>query len=162
MSSRLPPAVRQVIAIICVAGATVIPTYISGALTVALPSIGADIGLSGPSLQWPLSGFSLINGAFLLLSGGIADGTSKKTVFIIGNAWIVVFSIPLMLRLEANAFIALCSILGLGSAMLGPSATGILSETLPDGKMKNMAFAALGAGQPTGMHACLLHDRLSS
>ena len=150
MLIRLPLTVRHVIAIICIAGATVIPTYISGALTVALPSIGAQIGLSGPSLQWPLSGFSLINGAFLLLSGGLADGTSKKTVFLLGNAWIAIFSIPLMLPLQANSFIAVCAILGLGPAMLGPAATGILSESLPDGKMKNLAFATLGAGQPTG------------
>jgi MFS family permease len=42
------------------------------------------------------------------------------------------------------------AVLGLGAAMLAPAATGILSESLPDGKFKNGAFAALGAGQPLG------------
>ena len=141
---------RQVGTIVCIAGATVIPTYISGALTVALPSIGSRIGLTGSDLQWPLNVFSLVNGAFLLLSGGIADGTSRKAVFLFGNLWLVVFCIPLALTRQADTFIALCAIIGLGPAMLSPAATGILSEDLPDGGTKNAAFAALGAGQPLG------------
>jgi len=141
---------RQIGLIACIAGATIIPTYISGALTVALPSIGSKIGLTGSALQWPLTVFSLVNGAFLLLSGGVADGTSRKVVFLTGNVWLAVFSIPLALTRQPDSFIALCAIIGLGPAMLAPAATGILSENLPDGEWKNAAFAALGAGQPLG------------
>jgi MFS family permease len=144
------PIIRQILAIACVTGATIVPTYINGALTVALPTIGSRIGLHGPALQWPLSVLSLVNGALLLPSGGLADATSRKKVFILGNAWIVVLSIPLAVCRQATAFIVLCAVLGLGPAMLSPSATGILSETLQDGAMKNGAFAALGAGQPLG------------
>lgn len=42
------------------------------------------------------------------------------------------------------------AVLGFGASLLAPAATGILSESLPDGKFKNGAFACLGAGQPLG------------
>jgi MFS family permease len=141
---------KLILAVISVAGATVIPTYLSGALTVALPSIGPRIGLTGQNLQWPLSLFSLVNGAFLLLTGGLADVMGRRAVFLLGNAWMVVFLVPLAFTHKAGSFIALHGVLGLGAAMLSPSATGILSESLPDGSFKNGAFAALGAGQPLG------------
>lgn len=142
--------VHRILAVLCLAGATIIPTYFSGALTIALPSIGAQIGLSGRQLQWPLSVFSLVNGAFLLLSGGLADALGRKSVFLIGTAWLAIFSIPLIFTKHPVTFIAMCAVQGLGAAMLSPAATGILSESFPDGGFKNGAFAALGAGQPLG------------
>lgn len=57
---------------------------------------------------------------------------------------------------DSNAFIALHALLGLGPALLTPSGTGILGESLPLGKVRNAAFAALGAGQPLGFIIGLL------
>jgi MFS family permease len=61
-----------------------------------------------------------------------------------------IFSIPLAIIKNASGFIGMSAVLGLGAAMLAPAATGIISESLPDGKFKNGAFGALGAGQPLG------------
>lgn len=44
-------AFRPWIVVLSVAGATILPTYLSGALTVALPTIGAQIGLASTDLQ---------------------------------------------------------------------------------------------------------------
>lgn len=62
----------------------------------------------------------------------------------------MIFSIPLTVIKTPGGFIGMSAVLGLGAALLAPAATGILSESLPDGKFKNGAFAALGAGQPLG------------
>jgi hypothetical protein len=45
------PALRPWLVVLCVCGATILPTYIAGALTVALPTIGAQIGLTTAELQ---------------------------------------------------------------------------------------------------------------
>lgn len=37
--------------VLSVAGATILPSYLTGALTVALPSIGSEIGLEPAELQ---------------------------------------------------------------------------------------------------------------
>jgi MFS family permease len=51
---------------------------------------------------------------------------------------------------DGATFIGMSAVLGFGAALCAPAATGILSESLPDGKFKNGAFACLGAGQPLG------------
>lgn len=45
------PELRPWLVVLSVTGATVLPTYLAGALTVALPTIGAKIGLSSSELQ---------------------------------------------------------------------------------------------------------------
>lgn len=42
---------RPWLVVASVAGATILPTYINGALTVALPTLGSQIGLSKAELQ---------------------------------------------------------------------------------------------------------------
>ncbi|UZJ50737.1 hypothetical protein CBS101457_000057 [Exobasidium rhododendri] len=144
------PALRPWLVVLCVTGATVLPTYLNGALTVALPTIGAQIGLSASQLQWPLTVNALVNGAFLLVSGGLADALGRRYMFLAGTVWIMVFSIPLAVIEQGTPFIAMSAVMGFGAALCSPAATGILSENLPDGKFKNAAFACLGAGQPLG------------
>lgn len=67
-----------------------------------------------------------------------------------------VFSLALAFIRQSTPFIAMSAVLGFGPALLAPAGTGIISESLPDGKFKNGAFAALGAGQPVGFIVGLL------
>lgn len=101
-------------------------------------------------LQWPLTVLSLVNGAFLLVTGGIADSFGRRYAFFGGTAWLLVFSLFLAFIRDSTAFIALSAVMGLGPALLTPAGTGILGESLPQSKFRNGAFATLGAGQPLG------------
>lgn len=156
--SLLQPSLRlrPWFVVLSVAGATVLPSYLNGALTVALPSIGAQIGLSPAEWSWPMTVLSLVNGAFLLISGGLADSFGRRGMFLCGIAWMMVFSIALAFIRQSTPFIAMSGVLGFGAALLAPAGTGIIGESLPDGKFKNGAFAALGAGQPVGFIIGLL------
>lgn len=44
-------------------------TFLSGCLTVALPTIQQKLNIDDAHLQWPLTAYSLTYGCFLLLSG---------------------------------------------------------------------------------------------
>ncbi|MFC3454802.1 MFS transporter [Amycolatopsis speibonae] len=53
-------------------------------VNIALPSIQADLGFSGTSLQWVLNGYLLTFGGLLLLAGRASDLFVRRTVFLTG------------------------------------------------------------------------------
>ncbi|WP_345960884.1 MFS transporter, partial [Glycomyces tenuis] len=57
---------------------------------VALPSIGAELGLETASLQWIVNGYILGYGGLLLLGGRAADLFGRRRVFL---AALVVFGL---------------------------------------------------------------------
>lgn len=143
------PRISPYLMIIAVTGSTILQTYFSGALTIALPTIGDQLGFGGQDLQWPLTMYSLLNGAFLLLSGALADAYGRRLFFFIGILWLMIFSLATTFVKTSTEFIALCAALGLGCAILSPASTGLLSF-LPEGNLRNFSYACLGGGQPTG------------
>ncbi|CAO1615872.1 unnamed protein product [Parajaminaea phylloscopi] len=143
------PKVTPYLMLTSITGSTILQTIYSGALTIALPTIGKQLGFSGQDLQWPLTMFSLANGAFLLIMGALADTLGRRLFFFIGVGWIFVFSLALAFVQNAVAFITVSALLGLGGAILQPPATGLLSS-IPDPKLRNYSYSALGAGQPLG------------
>ena len=50
---------------------------------VALPSIGHDVGLSPPSLQWVVSAYAVGFGGFLLLGGRAVDRLGARRMFVL-------------------------------------------------------------------------------
>src|SRR6478609_3516953 len=66
---------------------------------VALPSIGADLGLSTSDLQWVVSGYVLGYGGLLLLGGRTADIVGRRKVFL---AAVAVFAVASVLGGIAN------------------------------------------------------------
>lgn len=91
-----------------------------------------------------------MNGTFLLLAGGLADTLGRKRLFIAGTALFVVLSMAISFARTSLSFTVLMAVLGLAPAILAPAGTGILGAVFPTGRMKTIAFAALGAGQPIG------------
>ncbi|KAG8983582.1 hypothetical protein FRB90_005900, partial [Tulasnella sp. 427] len=134
-----------------VSGVTLLGSFLSGALTIALPSVADDLGISAANLQWPVSMYSLVNGVFLLVAGGLADTLGRKTLFLVGTAAFAIISLGVSFAKTSFSFIVLMSLLGLGPAILSPAGAGILGATFPPGsRIRTIAFAALGAGQPIG------------
>lgn len=143
------PRISPYLMITAVTGSTILQTYFQGALTIALPTIGDALGFGGESLQWPLTMYSLLNGSFLLLMGALADAYGRRVFFLLGILWLMAFSLALTFATTSTQFIALCAALGIGSAILSPASTGLLSF-LPQGNLRNTSYAFLGAGQPIG------------
>ncbi|KAG8905857.1 hypothetical protein FRC01_008209, partial [Tulasnella sp. 417] len=94
---------------------------------------------------------SLVNGVFLLVAGGLADTLGRKTLFLIGTAAFAIISLGVSFAQTSFSFIILMSLLGLGPAILSPAGAGILGASFPPGsRIRTIAFASLGAGQPLG------------
>ena len=63
---------------------------VSTALSVALPALQQDLGATGTDLIWIVNAYSLLQAAFIFLSGTFGDHYGRKRVYLIG---IVVFAL---------------------------------------------------------------------
>ncbi|KAF5367005.1 hypothetical protein D9758_003849 [Tetrapyrgos nigripes] len=136
--------------IITVSGITTLNSFLSGALTVALPAIGKDLGFSQADLQWPVNVFSLSYGCMLLLFGRLGDIYGGRPMFLIGSAWFAIWSLAIAFTQNPVTFILFSAFLGLGAAANTPAGISLFSKYFPPGPARNRAFGSLGAGQPIG------------
>jgi Major Facilitator Superfamily len=75
---------RLVLAVLCAAPfVLVLDTTI---VTVALPSIGRDLGFSTATLHWVLASYALVFGGLLLLGGRLGDLFGHRRPFLAGAA----------------------------------------------------------------------------
>ncbi|GJE97159.1 MFS general substrate transporter [Phanerochaete sordida] len=137
-----------IIAIVCCV--TVLSVFTSGATSVAITTIGRDLGFSQEDLQWPVNVYSLSYGCLLLLCGRMADIWGSKRMFLAGSAWFSVWSIAAAFAKNPPTFIIFAGLQGIGSAANTPSGISIISSYFETGKKKNTAFAVLSAGQSIG------------
>jgi MFS family permease len=97
-----------------------------------------------------LTVYSLASGSFMLFFGKTADLFGCKTQLMAGMASLSLFSLITFFAPNPMAMNILCGFLGLGTAVISPPAVGTLFATYPEGRRRNKATGALGAGNPIG------------
>jgi EmrB/QacA subfamily drug resistance transporter len=112
---------------------------------VALPSIGADLGLSEQGLQWVLSAYALTFGGLLLLGGRAADLLGRRRLFMTGVLFFTAASLMCGLAWSPAALLAARVVQGVGAAIMTPTALSIISTTFPEGSERNKALGIWGA-----------------
>jgi EmrB/QacA subfamily drug resistance transporter len=115
---------------------------------VALPSIGAELGLEPSSLQWVVSAYILGYGGLLLLGGRAADLLGRRRVLIGGLAVFLLASLVGGLANDANTLIATRFIKGAAAAFTAPAGLSIITTTFAEGPARNKAlsvYTAVGA-----------------
>ncbi|KAF8737164.1 transporter, partial [Rhizoctonia solani] len=123
----------------------------SGAsISIALPEIGKDLGISQADLQWLVSAYSLTSGCFLLLFGRLADLFGRKKAFLLGNVWFLAWAIGCGFAPDAISLDVMRALQGMGAAATIPSAVGILAHEFPPSAARSIAFATFSAGAPLG------------
>jgi EmrB/QacA subfamily drug resistance transporter len=113
-------------------------------VNVALPDIQSDLHFSTDSLQWVISGYTLVFGGFLLLGGRAADLLGARRVFVAGLALFGVTSLAGGLAQSSGLLIAARAVQGLGGALLSPAALSILTVTFEHGRRRNIAMGVWG------------------
>jgi MFS family permease len=106
--------------------------------------------------------YSLTCGCTLLLLGSIADAVGSRPMYLAGCLFQTAFTLACGLSRTSAQIIIFRGFGGVASSFLLPSAVSIVSETFPDGKQRNMAFAFLGGSQPVGFSVGLLLGGLSN
>ena len=93
-------------------------------VTVALPTIQADLGFTAASLSWVMTTYLIAFGGLLLLGGRLADLLGRKRMFLAGIAVFIVASLACGLATSPGMLIAARFVQGAGAAMVSavPSA----------------------------------------
>jgi EmrB/QacA subfamily drug resistance transporter len=78
----------------------------TSAVTILLPAIGEDVGAPVSTLQWAVTGYSLVGAAFIVTSGALGDVFGRRRVFIGGLFLFVISSILIAFAGSGGAVIA--------------------------------------------------------
>jgi EmrB/QacA subfamily drug resistance transporter len=114
------------------------------AVNIALPHIAADLELSGSSISWTITSYSLIFGSLLLFGGRAADLLGRRRMFLTGLGVFTASSFASAMAGSASALFAARAGQGLGAAMLSPAALSIITASF-QGAHRARALAAWGA-----------------
>ncbi|MFC8585860.1 MFS transporter [Streptomyces sp. NPDC057217] len=145
-SSPAPPVLgrrdRLVLFVLCAAQFMVALDF--SVLNVALPVLGADLGLDRSALQWAVTAFALPSGGFLLLFGRIGDLYGRKRLFLAGLAVFGAASLLAALAWNPAVFLTGRALQGLGAAAIVPTAMSLLTTTFPEGPLRDRALGISG------------------
>ncbi|MEV6505951.1 MFS transporter [Streptomyces sp. NPDC051642] len=113
-------------------------------LNVALPTLGADLGMSRSGLQWAVTAFALPSGGFLLLFGRIGDLYGRRRLFLTGLALFGAASLLATFAWDPASFLTGRALQGLGAAAIVPTGMSLLTTTFPEGPARDRALGISG------------------
>ncbi len=114
-------------------------------LNVAVPTIIREFHTQVSSLQWVISGYSLIFASLLISFGRLGDIIGRRKLFFVGAGLFAVGSfIASVSQSPLQLFFGESFLEGIGAAMMLPATLSIISATFR-GRERGMAFAVWGA-----------------
>jgi EmrB/QacA subfamily drug resistance transporter len=96
------------------------------AVSVVLPAVRRDLGLSLGALEWVVNAYAVAVAALTLASGRLADAHGRRRLFLLGIAVFAAGSLLAGLAGEGWIMILARAIQGTGGALAGPAALAII------------------------------------
>ncbi len=112
-------------------------------LSIALPTIGRELGGETTSLQWITGAYSLTFGGLLLTAGSIADRFGRRRVLQIGLALFGLVSLAVLLVSSTGELIALRAALGIAAAAMAPITNSLVFRLFDDEKLRMRAITLM-------------------
>ena len=114
-------------------------------LNVAVPTVIVDLHTTFTSMEWVISGYSLVIASLLLVAGRLGDQFGRRRMFMAGAA---IFAVGSLVASQASSvpmlFIGWSLLEGIGAALMLPSTLALLSENFR-GRYRPIAFAMWGS-----------------
>ncbi len=114
-------------------------------LNVALPEVGAGVGLGRTGLPWITSAYALPAAGFTLLCGRMADLFGRRKLFMSAMALLVGASLLGGFATNPEMLLTARVLQGLATAMTIPAAMSLLTTMFPEGPMRARALGLNGA-----------------
>jgi len=143
---------KQLVLLVTTVGSFMTP-FDSNAATLAIPSIGSDLGGGLILLSWISAAYLLSLTVFLLVFGRLGDMKGRKLLFVIG---VVVFTFSSVLSgLSGSIYQLIVArlIQGMGASMMSGNAVAFLTSVFPSserGKVVGIVTGATYAGLSAG------------
>lgn len=112
-------------------------------LTIALPTIGRDVGGSTTALQWVTGAYSLTFGGLLLTAGSVADRFGRRRVLLFGLAVFGIVSLAVVAVETAGQLIALRAVLGIAAAAMAPITNSLVFRLFDDQALRMRAMSVM-------------------
>jgi MFS family permease len=122
------------------------------ALTLALPSMAAELGTTTTSLQWTASGYMIATGVSMIPGSRIADLVGRRRVLLFGVAIFGLASLWVGLSTTVESVIAARIVQGLGAGLIFPAMMSVISNsTTPAERPKVLGMIGALAGLGTAL-----------
>lgn len=112
-------------------------------LSIALPTIGRDLGSGTTGLQWVTGAYSLTFGGLLLTAGSIADRFGRRRVLMVGLGVFGALSLCVVFVHSAGELIALRAGLGIAAAMMAPITNSLVFRLFDDKALRMRAMTVM-------------------
>ena len=113
-------------------------------VVVAMPVIGADLGIRTNGLAWIIDAYSIAFTATLLVAGALADRFGRRRSLLVGNAWFLLASLACSLAWNEPIFLAARAAQGGGAAFLVTGAIASIATAFPAPAPRARAFGVVG------------------
>lgn len=112
-------------------------------LSIALPTIGRDLGGSTTSLQWVVGAYSLTFGGLLLTAGSLADRFGRRRMLLGGLAVFGLLSLSVIMVTTTGELIALRAALGIAAAAMAPITNSLVFRLFDDDQLRMRAMTVM-------------------
>jgi EmrB/QacA subfamily drug resistance transporter len=124
-------------------------------VNIAIPTLGADLGLDPAALAWVITAYVLPFGSLLLLGGRLADRFGHRRVFLVGTAAFLGASALAGLAATGEILLLARALQGASAALLAPASlalvTRLFSSTRDRARALGIWGAVAGAGSAAGV-----------
>src|SRR3954449_5312229 len=112
-------------------------------LSIALPTIGRDLGSGTTALQWVTGAYSLTFGGLLLTAGSMADRLGRRRVLLVGLAAFGLLSLCVVAVSTPGELIALRAALGIAAAAMAPITNSLVFRLFDDAALRMRAVTVM-------------------
>lgn len=112
-------------------------------LSIALPTIGRDLGSGTTDLQWVTGAYSLTFGGLLLTAGSIADRFGRRRVLMVGLGVFGAVSLLVIAVNSVGELIALRAALGVAAAMMAPITNSLVFRLFDEDRLRMRAMTIM-------------------
>jgi MFS family permease len=116
-------------------------------VNVALPDIGAALGLTRTAVPWVLTTYTLGFGGLMLLGGRVADLVGARRVMLVGLAAFTASSLGCALSDGAAELLVAPGAQGLSAAFLSPAALALVMGAFTGADRSNIGLGTPCPGQ---------------
>lgn len=136
---------RQRVILLVLLGAGFMLAVDFSILNVALPEVGAGVGLGLTGLAWITSAYALPAAGFTLLFGRLADLFGRRRLFLSGMVLLTGASLLGGVAASPELLLAARVLQGLATAMTIPAALSLLTTTFAEGATRDRVLGFNGA-----------------
>ncbi|SIR61436.1 MFS transporter [Williamsia sterculiae] len=112
-------------------------------LSIALPTIGRDLGSGTTGLQWVTGAYSLTFGGLLLTAGSVADRFGRRRVLMVGLGAFGALSLAVLAVTSTGELIALRAALGVAAAAMAPITNSLVFRLFDDKTLRMRAMTVM-------------------